>query len=82
MNTVAVQQAGGPFVMVQNINVNVEGTRQQSFLVRALYFLFIGWWAGYLWANLACFCCLTLILLPVDVMMFDRLPMVLTLRRN
>jgi len=82
VNTVAVQQAGGPAVMMQNINVNVGVTQQQNFLIRALYFLLVGWWAGYIWANLAYFCCLTLILLPVGVMMFDRLPLVLTLRRN
>jgi uncharacterized membrane protein YccF (DUF307 family) len=74
----------GQAYMTQQVNVNVTvgGTRQYSFLIRALYFIFIGWWAGYLWANLAYFCCLTLVLLPVGVMMFDRLPMVLTLRKN
>lgn len=82
VNTVSVQQAGGSSVMVQNVNVSVGGTQQQNFLIRAIYFLLVGWWAGYIWANLAYACCLTLILLPVGVMMFDRLPLVLTLRRN
>jgi hypothetical protein len=68
--------------MVQNVNVSVGGTQQQSFLIRAIYFVFVGCWAGYLWANLAYFCCATLVLLPMGVMMFDRLPAVLTLRRN
>lgn len=82
VNTVSVQQAGGPAVMVQNVHVSVGGTQQQNFLIRAIYFLLVGWWAGYIWANLAYACCLTLILLPVGVMMFDRLPLVLTLRRT
>ncbi len=81
VSTVAVQQAGGN-VMVQNINVNVGGTQQVNFLIRALYFVFIGCWVGYLWANLAYACCLTIILFPVGFMMFDRLPAVLTLRKN
>jgi uncharacterized membrane protein YccF (DUF307 family) len=72
---------GGP-VMVSNVNVNVGGTQQHNFLVRALYFLLVGWWAGYLLAYLGYFCCVSLILLPVGVMILNQLPMVLTLRRN
>ena len=82
VSTVNMQQPYGGNVMVQNINVNIGGTQQHSFLIRAVYFVFVGCWLGYLWANLAYFCFVTLLLLPVGIMMFDRLPMVLTLRRN
>jgi uncharacterized membrane protein YccF (DUF307 family) len=82
VSTTNIQQSYGGSVMVQNVNINVAGTQQYSFLIRALYFVFIGCWAGYFWANLAYLCCLTIILLPVGIMMFDRLPAVLTLRRN
>jgi uncharacterized membrane protein YccF (DUF307 family) len=82
VSTINIQQPYGGSVMVQNINVNVAGTQQHSFLVRALYFVCIGCWAGLIWAHLAYFCCLTIVLLPVGVMMFDRLPAVLTLRKN
>jgi uncharacterized membrane protein YccF (DUF307 family) len=77
-------QAGqyGQSITTQNINVSVGGTQQYSFLIRTLYFLFIGWWAGYIWANLAYLCCVLIVLLPVGIIMFDRLPMVLTLRKN
>jgi len=81
VSTMTMQSPMGP-MMQQNINVSVGGTQQQSFLIRAIYFLLVGWWAGYLWANVAYICCLLIVLLPVGVMMFDRLPMVLTLRRN
>jgi len=84
VSTTTVQPIGmlGPAIAVQNVNVNIGGVQQQNFLLRVLYFLAIGWWAGYLWAYLAYFCCITLVLLPVGVMMFDRLPAVLTLRQN
>jgi hypothetical protein len=83
VSTVAIQSSNGsPLMMQQNINISVGGTQQRSFLIRALYYIFLGCWVGYLWANLAYLCCLTILLLPVGVLMFDRLPMVLTLRKN
>lgn len=85
VNVSTMSMQAGPYgqpMMVQNVNVNISGTQQHNFLLRAIYFIFIGCWAGYLWANLAYLCCVTLVLLPVGVMMFDRLPAVLTLRRN
>jgi uncharacterized membrane protein YccF (DUF307 family) len=81
VSTMTMQSPMGP-MMQQNVNVNVGGTQQQSFLIRAIYFLLVGWWVGYIWAYIAYACCLLIVLLPVGVMMFDRLPMVLTLRRN
>lgn len=85
-STVAMQPmmgAPGPAMMVQNINVNVNvGTQQHSFLLRAIYFIFVGSWVGLLWAHLAYACCVSILLLPVGVMMFDRLPAVLTLRKG
>ena len=83
VSTVAVQSPlGGPTIMQQNINVSVTGTQQYNFFLRALYFLLVGWWAGYIWANLAYLCCVVIVLLPVGVIMFDQLPLVLTLRKN
>jgi uncharacterized membrane protein YccF (DUF307 family) len=54
---------------------------QTSFVVRALYFLLIGWWLGYLWAIIGYVLCFTIILLPLGVLMLNSLPTVLTLRR-
>ena len=64
------------------VTVNVGGTQQQSMLIRAIYFLLVGWWAGFLWAYLAYFLCVSIFLLPVGLIMFNSLPLVLTLRRN
>jgi uncharacterized membrane protein YccF (DUF307 family) len=67
---------------VQNISVSVGGTKQMNFFIRAIYYIFVGWWAGYIWANLAYLLCFLIVTLPVGLIMFNRLPMVLTLRRN
>lgn len=55
--------------------------QQVDFLLRAVYFLFVGWWLGYVWALVGYVLCFTLVLMPIGVMMLNRLPTVLTLRR-
>ena len=54
---------------------------QRSFLGRAVYFILIGWWFGAIWSALAWLLCITVIGIPVGVMMYNRLPAVMTLRR-
>lgn len=68
-------------VMQQNVNVNIQ-TKQTSFFVRILYFLFIGWWLGFFWLNLGYFLCLTVVGLPLGLVMLNCLPQVLTLRSS
>lgn len=54
---------------------------QRSLLVRALYFVLVGWWASFLWANLAVLFALTIVGLPVAIWMLNRLPYVTSLYR-
>ncbi|GGL46046.1 YccF domain-containing protein [Halocalculus aciditolerans] len=54
---------------------------QRSLLARALYFLLVGWWLSFLWANVAAFLAVTIIGLPLAVWMFNRLPYVTSLYR-
>jgi uncharacterized membrane protein YccF (DUF307 family) len=63
-------------------NINIGGAQQRSFLIRALYFVFIGSWVGYLWAVFGYCLCLLIITMPVGLMMLNRLPAVITLRNN
>lgn len=65
-----------------SVNVVVTGQQQYSLLVRALYFIFIGWWVSLLWTYLAYGLALTIIGLPISFMMFNVIGLVTTLHRN
>ncbi|WP_049890187.1 YccF domain-containing protein [Natronorubrum sulfidifaciens] len=54
---------------------------QHSLVTRALYFVFIGWWLSFLWANLAALLAVTIIGLPVAIWMINRLPFITSLYR-
>jgi uncharacterized membrane protein YccF (DUF307 family) len=56
-----------------------QNVPQHPWLVRAIYFVLIGWWFSLIWSLLAWLFCLTIILLPVGVLMLNRLPAVTTL---
>ena len=63
------------------IDADSTGAGQRSLLVRGVYFLLVGWWLSWLWANLAAFLAVTIIGLPVAIWMFNRLPYVTSLYR-
>jgi uncharacterized membrane protein YccF (DUF307 family) len=64
------------------VNVKVTGTQQHPMLLRTVYYVCIGWWAGYFWASLAYGLCLTILGIPLGIIMLKSLPAVLTLRKN
>lgn len=51
-----------------------------QFLLRAIYFLLIGWWLAFVWGLVAYVLCLTIVMLPLGTVMLNRLPQVLTLK--
>ncbi|MHB9288367.1 YccF domain-containing protein [Halobacteriales archaeon Cl-PHB] len=54
---------------------------QHSLLLRAIYFLLVGWWLSFVWANLAALLAVTIVGLPLAFWMFNRLPYVTSLYR-
>lgn len=54
---------------------------QPPFLLRAVYFIFVGWWFSLVWAAIGWLLCLTIIGLPFGLVMLNRLPAVTTLQR-
>lgn len=57
-------------------------TEQHHFLLRAAYFLLIGWWLSGIWLFLAWSLSLTILGLPLAFMLFNAVPAVVTLHRN
>jgi uncharacterized membrane protein YccF (DUF307 family) len=55
---------------------------QHPFLLRALWFVLVGWWLSALWLAAAWALCTVIIGLPFGFWMFDRVPAVITLGRG
>lgn len=60
----------------------VSSAPQINFLIRALYFVLIGWWLSALWMVVAYALCMTIIGLPIGFWMFDLVPALVTLKRT
>lgn len=52
---------------------------QQPWLLRAVWFVIIGWWASLVWMLVAWAFCVSLVLMPIAFWMFDRVPTITTL---
>jgi len=63
------------------VDPEATGRGQRSLVVRAIYFVLVGWWLSWLWANVAAFLAVTVIGLPIAIPMFNRLPYVTSLYR-
>ena len=61
--------------------VGFSDRKQRSWLVRAIYYLLVGWWAVSLWLVLAWAVGLTIVLLPLSFWMYGAAGKVQTLRR-
>jgi len=62
--------------------VTTGSAPQLGCLLRAVYFVFIGWWFSALWMELAYLLCLSIIGLPLGFWMFDRTPAIVSLRQG
>lgn len=73
---------GGYMRDEENGRTQYHALPNPPFLLRALYFIFIGWWFSLLWAGLGWLLCATIIGLPLGVLMLNKLPAVTTLHRS
>jgi len=58
------------------------GAGATTLLVRAGWFLFVGWWLTGLWLSVAWFLIVTVVGAPLGVAMISRVPFVLSLKRR
>lgn len=65
----------------RSLDAPESGRGQRNILLRALYFVTIGWWLSLAWANVAAFLAVTVVGLPLAFWMFNRLPFVTSLYR-
>lgn len=65
----------------ENLVESGQGGSQYSFVVRALWFLLVGWWASGVWTGIAYVATVTIVGIPLAVWMYDRLPFVVSLYR-
>ena len=63
-----------PIIVTRNDGANL--------LIRAIYFVLIGWWLSGIWAAIAWLLSVTIIGLPLGLFMLNRLPQVVTLKPN
>jgi uncharacterized membrane protein YccF (DUF307 family) len=73
---VLVSTTGSGHIVRRDVEVE-----QVNIILRAIYFLLIGWWLSALWMEVAYAICLTIIGLPIGFWMFDRVPAILSLKR-
>lgn len=69
------------FYMVEG-GVVISGQAQRPFLIRALYFLLIGWWLSGLWMAAAYVFLVTIVGMPLAFWMYGRIGAVTTLFRS
>jgi uncharacterized membrane protein YccF (DUF307 family) len=74
--TISIDRAGGV------TTISRRHRSQRPLVVRALYFVLIGWWAALIWMTVSYVISLTIIGIPLGIMMLNRLPEVYTLHRN
>lgn len=66
-----------------NVVMVTQGSVPQlPFLARAVYFCLVGFWLSFFWLLAAWALSLTVILLPVALLMFDKSPAIVSLRRQ
>ena len=78
---VTLKPSGGDLLITANGQVIERDVRQAPFLLRAIYFLLIGWWLSLIWIALAWALCASIVGMVIGFWMFNRVPAIITLAR-
>ena len=65
----------------RSLSAPASARGQHSLALRAVYFVFVGWWLSFVWANVAGLLAITIVGLPVSFWLFNRLPYATSLYR-
>jgi uncharacterized membrane protein YccF (DUF307 family) len=76
-----LQPSSSDLVITQTGEVKTVQQSQNPFLLRAIYFLLVGWWFSALWITVAWALCASVIGLVFGFWMFNRVPAVVSLAR-
>ena len=55
------------------------GKQRYGLVVRGIWFLFVGWWASAIWTGVAYVFTVSIVGIPIAVMMYNKLPFVVSL---
>src|SRR5262245_61655307 len=78
---VTLKPSSNDLVVTTTGQVVERDVPQAPFLLRAIYFLLIGWWLSALWIALAWALCASIIGMVIGFWMFDRVPGIISLAR-
>ena len=78
---VTLKSSSNDLVVTTTGQVIDRNTSQAPFLLRAIYFLLIGWWLSALWIAVAWALCASIVGMVIGFWMFDRVPGVISLAR-
>ena len=78
---VTLRPSRNDLVVMSTGRVIERNVPQTPFLLRAIYFLLIGWWLSAIWIAVAWALCASIIGMVIGFWMFDRVPALITLAR-
>ncbi len=74
-DSVVLQDGTGRFVAIEG------SVAQAPLLIRAVWFVLVGWWLGAIWLLIAYLLCVVIVGIPIGLLMFNRVGGVMTLHR-
>jgi uncharacterized membrane protein YccF (DUF307 family) len=61
---------------------HIQPTEQHSIVVRAVWYVLVGWWASGIWLSIAWFLNVTIIGIPIGIKMINFVPKIISLKNT